>query len=213
MKIQILKTAIICGLIMLLTALMLFGLKQCKDNGDKLAGYENNWIALSNENSKNAKSAKMYQMKVSQLTYINDSIMSAMDSVRRTLKVKDSKLKGMGYIKSRVIIRDTIMLKQTIPKGAIPVNIDTVINKKWYQIEIDYRGSKCDDCNDTLVVSPRLTSEKYVTVSVTKEFVDTPKKIWLFRIFQKKRDVVDVNIQESNPYIYSDTNKFVEIVK
>ena len=197
----------------ILLFILLFCVRQCQSNIAKLEGYENNWIALSNENSKNAKSAKMYQLKVSQLTYINDSIMSAMDSVRRTLKVKDSKLKGMGYIKSRVIIRDTIMLKQTIPKGATPIDIDTVINKKWYQIEIDYRGSKCDDCNDTLVVSPRLTSEKYVTVSVTKEFVDTPKKIWLFRIFQKKRDVVDVNIQESNPYIYSDTNKFVEIVK
>ena len=197
----------------ILLFILLFCVRQCQSNIAKLEGYENNWIALSNENSKNAKSAKIYQLKVSQLTYINDSIMSAMDSVRRTLKVKDSKLKGMGYIKSRVIIRDTIMLKQTIPKGATPIDIDTVINKKWYQIEIDYRGSKCDDCNDTLVVSPRLTSEKYVTVSVTKEFVDTPKKIWLFRIFQKKRDVVDVNIQESNPYIYSDTNKFVEIVK
>ena len=197
----------------LLLFILLYCARRCQSNLAKLEGYENNWIALSNENSKNAKSAKMYQLKVSQLTYINDSIMSAMDSVRRTLKVKDSKLKGMGYIKSRVIIRDTIMLKQTIPKGATPIDIDTVINKKWYQIEIDYRGSKCDDCNDTLVVSPRLTSEKYVTVSVTKEFVDTPKKIWLFRIFQKKRDVVDVNIQESNPYIYSDTNKFVEIVK
>ena len=197
----------------ILLFILLFCVRQCQSNLAKLEGYETNWIALSNENNKNAKSSKMYQLKVSQLTYINDSIMSAMDSVRRTLKVKDSKLKGMGYIKSRVIIRDTIMLKQTIPKGATPIDIDTVINKKWYQIEIDYRGSKCDDCNDTLVVSPRLTSEKYVTVSVTKEFVDTPKKIWLFRIFQKKRDVVDVNIQESNPYIYSDTNKFVEIVK
>ena len=197
----------------ILLFILLFCVRQCQSNLAKLEGYETNWIALSNENNKNAKSSKVYELKVSQLTYINDSIMSAMDSVRRTLKVKDSKLKGMGYIKSRVIIRDTIMLKQTIPKGATPIDIDTVINKKWYQIEIDYRGSKCDDCNDTLVVSPRLTSEKYVTVSVTKEFVDTPKKIWLFRIFQKKRDVVDVNIQESNPYIYSDTNKFVEIVK
>ena len=197
----------------ILLFILLFCVRQCQSNLAKLEGYETNWIALSNENNKNAKSSKAYELKISQMKYINDSIMSAMDSVRRTLKVKDSKLKGMGYIKSRVIIRDTIMLKQTIPKGATPIDIDTVINKKWYQIEIDYRGSKCDDCNDTLVVSPRLTSEKYVTVSVTKEFVDTPKKIWLFRIFQKKRDVVDVNIQESNPYIYSDTNKFVEIVK
>ena len=197
----------------ILLFILLFCVRQCQSNLAKLEGYETNWIALSNENNKNAKSSKAYELKISQMKYINDSLMNAMDSVRRTLKVKDSKLKGMGYIKSRVIIRDTIMLKQTIPKGATPIDIDTVINKKWYQIEIDYRGSKCDDCNDTLVVSPRLTSEKYVTVSVTKEFVDTPKKIWLFRIFQKKRDVVDVNIQESNPYIYSDTNKFVEIVK
>ena len=213
MESNVLKYIVKTLVVVAILALIIIGVRRCKSAEDKLEGYETNWIALSNENNKNAKSSKAYELKISQMKYINDSLMNAMDSVRRTLKVKDSKLKGMGYIKSRVIIRDTIMLKQTIPKGATPIDIDTVINKKWYQIEIDYRGSKCDDCNDTLVVSPRLTSEKYVTVSVTKEFVDTPKKIWLFRIFQKKRDVVDVNIQESNPYIYSDTNKFVEIVK
>ena len=155
---------------------------------------------------------RMFEFKASQLNYINDSLVNQMNTIRKNIGVKDKNLKGLGYIKSTVRIHDTVFVNR-IRDGDKTLSIDTVINKKWYQIEIDYRGSKCDDCNDTLVVSPRLTSEKYVTVSVTKEFVDTPKKIWLFRIFQKKRDVVDVNIQESNPYIYSDTNKFVEIVK
>ena len=114
----------------ILLFILLFCVRQCQSNLAKLEGYETNWIALSNENNKNAKSSKAYELKISQMKYINDSLMNAMDSVRRTLKVKDSKLKGMGYIKSRVIIRDTIMLKQTIQKGATTIDIDTVINKK-----------------------------------------------------------------------------------
>ena len=212
MKIQILKTAIICGLIMLLTALMLFGLKQCKDNGDKLAGYENNWIALSNENSKNAKSAKMYQLKVSQLTYINDSIMSAMDSVRRSLNIKDKNTKGLGYVKSTILIHDTVLVNR-IRDGDKTISIDTTINKKWYQIQLDYRGSRCNECKDTLIVSPKVTSEKYVVISTQKEYVDTPKKFWIQRIFQKKDEVIDVKVVETNPYIYSNENRFVKVIK
>lgn len=208
-----LNRVIRASVVVAILALIIIGVRRCKSAEDKLAGYENNWIALSNENSKNAKSAKMYQLKVSQLTYINDSIMSAMDSVRRTLKVKDSKLKGMGYIKSRVIIRDTIMLKQTIPKGATPIDIDTVINKKWYQIEIDYKGGRCSECKDTLIVSPKVSSEKYVVISTSKEYVDAPKKWWLQRIFQKKEEVVDVKVVETNPYIYSDNERFIKVIK
>ena len=212
MKIQILKTAIICGLIMLLTALMLFGLKQCKDNEDKLEGYETNWIALSNENNKNAKSSKLYEFKLSQLKYINDSLMNAMDSVRKSLNIKDKNTKGLGYVKSTILIHDTVLVNR-IRDGDNSISIDTTINKKWYQIQLDYRGSKCNECKDTLIVSPKVTSEKYVVISTQKEYVDTPKKFWIQRIFQKKDEVIDVKVVETNPYIYSNEDRFVKVIK
>ena len=193
-------------------ALIIIGVRRCKSAEGKLEGYETNWIALSNENNKNAKSSKLYEFKLSQLKYINDSLMNAMDSVRKSLNIKDKNTKGLGYVKSTILIHDTVLVNR-IRDGDNSISIDTTINKKWYQIQLDYRGSKCNECKDTLIVSPKVTSEKYVVISTQKEYVDTPKKFWIQRIFQKKDEVIDVKVVETNPYIYSNEDRFVKVIK
>ena len=155
---------------------------------------------------------RMFEFKTSQLNYINDSLVNQMDMVRKNIGVKDRNLKGLGYIKSTVRIHDTVLVNR-IRDGDKPLSIDTVINKKWYQIEIDYKGSRCSECKDTLIVSPKVSSEKYVVISTSKEYVDAPKKWWLQRIFQKKEEVVDVKVVETNPYIYSDHERFIKVIK
>ena len=196
----------------ILLFILLFCVRQCQSNLAKLEGYETNWIALSNENNKNAKSSKAYELKISQMKYINDSLMNAMDSVRKSLNIKDKNTKGFGYVKSTILIHDTVLVNR-IRDGDKTISIDTTINKKWYQIQLDYRGSKCNECKDTLIVSPKVTSEKYVVISTQKEYVDTPKKFWIQRIFQKKDEVIDVKVIETNPYIYSNENRFVKVIK
>ena len=196
----------------ILLFILLFCVRQCQSNLAKLNGYETNWIALSNENNKNAKSSKLYEFKLSQLKYINDSLMNAMDSVRKSLNIKDKNTKGLGYVKSTILIHDTVLVNR-IRDGDKTISIDTTINKKWYQIQLDYRGSKCNECKDTLIVSPKVTSEKYVVISTQKEYVDTPKKFWIQRIFQKKDEVIDVKVVETNPYIYSNEDRFVKVIK
>ena len=207
-----LNRVIRASVVVAILALIIIGVRRCKSAEDKLEGYENNWIALSNENNKNAKSSKLYEFKLSQLKYINDSLMNAMDSVRKSLNIKDKNTKGLGYIKSTVRIHDTLFVNR-IRDGDKTLSIDTVINKKWYQIEIDYKGSRCSECKDTLIVSPKVSSEKYVVISTSKEYVDAPKKWWLQRIFQKKEEVVDVKVEEMNPYIYSDHERFIKVIK
>ena len=196
----------------ILLFILLYCARRCQSNLAKLEGYETNWIALSNENNKNAKSSKAYELKISQMKYINDSLMNAMDSVRRSLNIKDKNTKGLGYVKSTILIHDTVLVNR-IRDGDKTISIDTTINKKWYQIQLDYRGSKCNECKDTLIVSPKVTSEKYVVISTQKEYVDTPKKFWIQRIFQKKDEVIDVKVVETNPYIYSNENRFVKVIK
>lgn len=155
---------------------------------------------------------RMFEFKASQLNYINDSLVSQMNIIRKNMGVKDKNLKGLGYIKSTVRIHDTVLVNR-IRDGDKTLSIDTVINKKWYQIEIDYKGSRCSECKDTLIVSPKVSSEKYVVISTSKEYVDAPKKWWLQRIFQKKEEVVDVKVVETNPYIYSDHERFIKVIK
>ena len=207
-----LNRVIRASVVVAILALIIIGVRRCKSAEDKLEGYETNWIALSNENNKNAKSSKLYEFKLSQLKYINDSLMNAMDSVRKSLNIKDKNTKGLGYVKSTILIHDTVLVNR-IRDGDNSISIDTTINKKWYQIQLDYRGSKCNECKDTLIVSPKVTSEKYVVISTQKEYVDTPKKFWIQRIFQKKEEVVDVKVVETNPYIYSDHERFIKVIK
>ena len=155
---------------------------------------------------------RMFEFKASQLNYLNDSLVNQMNTIRKNMGVKDKNLKGLGYIKSTVRIHDTVLVNR-IRDGDKTLSIDTVINKKWYQIEIDYKGSRCSECKDTLIVSPKVSSEKYVVISTSKEYVDAPKKWWLQRIFQKKEEVVDVKVVETNPYIYSDHERFIKVIK
>ena len=212
MESNVLKYIVKTLVVVAILALIIIGVRRCKSAEDKLEGYENNWIALSNENNTNAKSSKLYEFKLSQLKYINDSLMNAMDSVRKSLNIKDKNTKGLGYVKSTILIHDTVLVNR-IRDGDNSISIDTTINKKWYQIQLDYRGSKCNECKDTLIVSPKVTSEKYVVISTQKEYVDTPKKFWIQRIFQKKDEVIDVKVVETNPYIYSNENRFVKVIK
>ena len=179
---------------------------QNKSNEDNLKAY----IAL-NDTLKSTN--RMFEFKTSQLNYINDSLVNQMNTIRKNIGVKDKNLKGLGYIKSTVRIHDTVFVNNRIRDGDKPLSIDTVINKKWYQIEIDYKGGRCSECKDTLIVSPKVSSEKYVVISTSKEYVDAPKKWWLQRIFQKKEEVVDVKVVETNPYIYSDHERFIKVIK
>ena len=208
MKIEKLLIALVIALSILLCISIYIDrcrIAQNKSNEANLKAY----IAL---NDTLRSTNRMFEFKASQLNYINDSLVNQMNTIRKNMGVKDKNLKGLGYIKSTVRIHDTVLVNR-IRDGDNSLSIDTVINKKWYQIEIDYKGSKCSECKDTLIVSPKVSSEKYVVISTSKEYVDAPKKWWLQRIFQKKEEVVDVKVVETNPYIYSDHERFIKVIK
>lgn len=208
MKIEKLLIALVIALSILLCISIYIDrcrIAQNKSNEANLNAY----IAL---NDTLRSTNRMFEFKASQLNYLNDSLVNQMNTIRKNMGVKDKNLKGLGYIKSTVRIHDTVLVNR-IRDGDNSLSIDTVINKKWYQIEIDYKGSKCSECKDTLIVSPKVSSEKYVVISTSKEYVDAPKKWWLQRIFQKKEEVVDVKVVETNPYIYSDHERFIKVIK
>ena len=208
MKIEKMLIALVIALSILLCISIYIDrcrIAQNKSNEANLKAY----IAL-NDTLKSTN--RMFEFKASQLNYINDSLVNQMNTIRKSIGVKDKNLKGLGYIKSTVRIHDTVFVNR-IRDGDKTLSIDTVINKKWYQIEIDYKGGRCNECKDTLVVSPKISSEKYVVISTSKEYVDAPKKWWLQRIFQKKEEVVDVKVVETNPYIYSDHERFIKVIK
>ena len=86
----------------------------------------------------------------------------------------------MYYMSSRATKTDTLTLKgDTIFKDK-SVKVDTLIGDTWYNIRVKLQYPA------TIVTTPTFKSEKYVIASYKKEYIDTPSKLWIVRLFQKK---------------------------
>jgi hypothetical protein len=100
---------------------------------------------------------------------------------------------------------DTIQVPDTI---FIPeVNIDTLVGDKWYNLRLQLNYPS------TIVASPTFNSEKFVIINSKKEYNKTPSKIFFIKWFQKKHNVIEVNVEEKNPYIETKQQKFIKILK
>lgn len=150
---------------------------------------------------------RAYQLNISEMAYSKDSVIRKLREAQESLKIKDKNLISMSYLKSTASKSDTIRIPgDTIFKGP-QVNIDTTLTDKWYTLNVKLQ------CPSSVIVNPRFISEKYIIASYKKETIAPPKKWWLLRLFQKKHKVVTVEVVEKNPYIQSNNNKFIEVVK
>ena len=158
------------------------------------------------ENSSLKNENRVFKFTIEQLNYYNDSILEKMNDVRKELKIKDKDLKQIQYLLSEATKKDTTVFKDTLFREP-SLNIDTLIGDKWYNIRLGLKYP------NLITTSPTFISEKYIIVNKKKETVNPPKKFFLFRWFQKKHWVMEVNIKEKSPYIREVDNKFVEIIE
>ena len=169
-------------------------------------------ISMSNqkafiaENSSLKEENRVFKFTIEQLNHYNDSILQKMNEVRKELKIKDKNLKQMQYLLSKATKKDTIVFRDTLFREP-SLNIDTLIGDKWYNIRLGLKYP------NLITTNPTFISEKYIIVNKKKETINPPKKFFLFRWFQRKHWVMEVNIKEKNPYIKEVNNKFVEIIE
>lgn len=169
-------------------------------------------ISISNEkafiaeNSSLKNENKVFKFTVEQLNYYNDSILEKMNDVRKELEIKDKDLKQMQYLLSETQRRDSIVFRDTLFKEPT-LNLDTIIKDKWYQMKLGLRYP------NTIITEPRFISEKYIVTSIKKETINPPKKCWLFRLFQKKHKILEVEVVEKCPYVENKQQRFVEIIE
>ena len=163
--------------------------------------------AYAAENSKIKESNKEFQLTIDNLKYSTDSLMSKMDSARRALRIKDKEIKRLGYIASTAHRTDTIRFRDTLFRDP-SFSKDTTItdNNGWYRCDVGL------EYPNKISISPTFKSEKYVVTSVKKETVGPRKKCWLARLFQKKHDVVTIDVVENNPFITNNKERFITIV-
>lgn len=173
--------------------------KKYKNAMENVKSYSEQFSTATNKN-------RAMKLTIEQLNYSNDSILQELNASRKELKVKDSKLQSMQYVASSFTKADTIVLRDTIFKDT-KMDIDTLVSDEWYSVRVGLKYPS------TIAVSPEFKSVKNIIVSAKKETVDPPKKFFLFRWFQKKHYVLNIDVIEKNPYVQNQVNRYVEIVK
>lgn len=148
---------------------------------------------------------KELQLNIEQLEYSNNTTLDKLNKVRKELNIKDKELQKLQYQLSISNKTDTVVYRDTIFKEGI--KLDTLIKDDWYSLNLDL------EYPSTIIVNPKFKSEKYVVTSLKKEIKGTPKKCWLGRIFQKKHNVVRVEVVEKSPYIETKEQVFINIIE
>lgn len=167
-----------------------------------------NMNAYDLENSHLKDRILVYQFTVDQLNYLKDSILVEMNNVRKELNIKDDNIKRLEYIASTASRTDTIYIRETDTIFREPdFHIDTLKKDEWYSLHLEMSYP------NKVTVTPSFKSEKYIITHSRRETIKPPKKCAIGRWFQKKHNVLEVEIVEKNPYIVNDKQKFVEIIK
>lgn len=203
------RTYILGAIIILIGALITSTIILYSDNKElknNLSIAISNEKAFINENTGLKDQNRAFQFTIEQLEYFNDSLMIKMNNVRKELKIKDGKLKQMQYLLAQSSKKDTIFYRDTIFKDAT-INMDTILGDKWYKLQLGLRYP------NTIIVNPEFTTETNIVWSVDKETIKPPHKCWLIRLFQKKHNVLKVDIIENNPYSTVRKSRFIEVIK
>ena len=59
----------------------------------------------------------------------------------------------------------------------------------------------------------KINNTRDVLINSKRETIDPPKKFFLLRWFQKKQEVILVNVKDSNPYITKGQDVYIQIIK
>lgn len=172
----------------------------------ELAIAVNNERAYMNQYSSLKEENKAFLLTLDALEYSNDSLVQKLNKVRKELKIKDKELESLLYLTSSAKVSDTIRLVDTIFKETF-VSFDTLIYDNWHSQHIVLRYP------NYIQTTPMFRSEKYIIVNTDKETIRPPKKCKFLRLFQKKHTILEVNIVEQNPYVETQTDKFIKIIK
>ena len=168
-------------------------------------------VAVSNEKALFAeadslKSTKQsLQLTIQQLRYFNDSINTKLLNAAEELDKKDKNIRQLQYQLAQSTRIDTVVFRDTLFKDST-VKLDTVLGDKWYTVKLGLRYPS------TIIVNPTFNNETYTIFSYSKETVKPPKKFFMWRWFQRKQQIVEVNVIQKNPYTKNKEQRFIDII-
>lgn len=162
--------------------------------------------ALEAENDSISNNAELLKYTISDIKNSNDSLFQEIYKVKKQLKIKDKNITQLQYMLSTAEKTDSIVYRDTLFVSP-DIKIDTTIGDKWIntRLRLEYPSS--------IFITPSVRSEKFIIMNKASKFIEKPSKIFFIRWFQKKYTTVDIGVVEKNPYIHSETNRFIEVIK
>lgn len=162
--------------------------------------------ALMSQNSSLKDESQVLQLSIEELEYSKDSLLQRIDILIENGRIKDKNIRELQYQLSEASKKDTVVFRDTLFKDP-DLQLDTLYGDEWYKMNLSLRYPS------TIIVNPVFKSERLVTMGLERQTVKPPKKCWLARLFQRKHDVMIVEIQEENPYIDIKEERYIKIVK
>ena len=170
----------------------------------EIAEATTNIKAYELENSALKDDTIEFQYTIEQLNYSKDSLNQKINKLRKELKIKDKDIQKLQYIVSENSKKDSVFIHDTIFREK--VKVDTTMGDNWSKLHLQL------EFPNIVVANYSFRNESLVTTYLKKETIDPPHKCALIRLFQKKHNVIHVEILEQNPYCETKEQKFINIV-
>lgn len=150
---------------------------------------------------------KNYELKLTKelLERSQDTVIQELNNLRKEMKIKDKQLKQLQYISTTTRIHDSVYFTDTLFRQDI--NLDTVISDDWHSVKIRLTYPS------VIKLESRYKNQISVIVSTEKQTINPPSKIFFIRWFQKKQELVKIDVVDKNPYAEVSEQRFVEVVK
>ena len=170
----------------------------------EIAEATTNIKAYELENSALKDDTIAFQYTIEPLNYSKDSLNQKINKLRKELKIKDKDIQKLQYIVSENSKKDSVFIHDTIFREK--VKVDTTLGDNWSKLHLQL------EFPNIVVANYSFRNESLVTTYLKKETIDPPHKCALIRLFQKKHNVIHVEVLEQNPYCETKEQKFINIV-
>lgn len=207
-KIKIIIGAIIAAIITWLGTTVAITNSRINELNQEIAELTTNIKAYELENSALKDDTIEFQYTIEQLNYSKDSLNQKINKLRKELKIKDKDIQKLQYIVSENSKKDSIFIHDTL--FVEKVKVDTTIGDSWSKLRLQLESP------NIIVANYSFKNESLVTTYLKKETINPPHKCALIRLFQrlfqKKHNVIHVEVREQNPYCETKEQKFINIV-
>lgn len=189
----------------ILIGVILFLFNNNKKLNNELSISTNNLKAYAEEVSELKLANNVFQMTIENLEFLGDSLMRRMKEVANENGIKDKNIKALQYQLEHFNKTDTLFIRDTIFKDPDFI-IDTCI--------MDYWSTSCLHLQypNMISIDNQFYNDKYMILDSHKEPIK-PRKWFLTKWLTKKQVVVEVTIVDENPYVTTERQRFVEIIR